>query len=348
LIETVIGQAVEENREVIREVLTELFPLTRRILGRFESWRDPDGWLRDLRACHPDVFDRYFLLTIPGGDIAQADLDRVLSLAGDKENLGTELRAFRQRNLLAVLLDRIRAHKGQIEASHRSSLVATLFDVGDDLLLDEPEYAFSIGADSRAYQIIESFLVDEKNPKMRGIILKRATEASTGLYLPVMVTSFAEETREENPEFMDPDDLAEVKKECVRRIRIAATSGQLRTHPRLNIFLLRWRDWSGPDEPGEWTAKLIESDDGLPAFLRSFLSKVFYEEAGGVSGVRWEMKIESMESLIPVEKLEEGVRKLDPQRLDEESRRAVTAFQIAMKRRQAGKRSEEWANDLDW
>jgi len=292
------------------------------------------------------MFDRYFVLTIPEGDVAQADVDRVLSFAGDRKNLVTELHAFEQRNLLAVLLDRLRANGAQIDGSHRRSVAGALYDVGDDLLLDEPEYALSIGLDMRAYQIIESFLLDEKNPKARGEILKGAIENSIGLYLPVLVTAFVEETRKESPEFIDLDDLEELKKECVRRIRIAASSGQLSGHPRMSMLLFRWRDWSGPDEPRQWATELIESQDGLLAFLRSFLSKVFYAKARDVSGVRWEMKLQSIESFVPLEKLEEGIKQVDLQRLDEKSQRAVTVFQKALKRKEGGKPNEDWADDL--
>ncbi len=86
-VESILSQATESRRPHVRELLNELFPHVQKI-GYGDGFLEK--WYRDLRVCHPDVFDRYFHLTIPEGDISQAGLDTIMSLAGDRDGLVKE------------------------------------------------------------------------------------------------------------------------------------------------------------------------------------------------------------------------------------------------------------------
>ncbi|MBI3304354.1 MAG: AAA family ATPase, partial [Deltaproteobacteria bacterium] len=201
LVESIVNEAPEPSRSQVREILKQLFPPAEWAFGgsHYGSGFE-EQWFRDLRVCHPNVFDRYFHLTIPEGDISQADLDQLLSLVDDREGLVTEFRALNKRGLLGVALDRLEAYKEKIDLQHAVPFITALFDIGDELP-DEPAGFFSIGPDVHASRIIHWYLKQEKDSGKRGQILKEAMKATTGLYLAVRKTSIEAsiEERQKDP-----------------------------------------------------------------------------------------------------------------------------------------------------
>jgi hypothetical protein len=59
--EVIVNHAPESNRPQVRELLKQLFPRIDWVFGGSHYGSGPDEqWLRDLRVCHPKMFDRYF------------------------------------------------------------------------------------------------------------------------------------------------------------------------------------------------------------------------------------------------------------------------------------------------
>ena len=117
--------AAAENKEAVKEILEDLFPDI--------SPGNEAVYFRELRVCHPDVFDRYFLLTIPDGDLSQAEIDDLLASTGNREQLISQFALLKKRDLQEVALDRLEAYKGEVDAIHAVPFVSALFDFGDDL-----------------------------------------------------------------------------------------------------------------------------------------------------------------------------------------------------------------------
>lgn len=342
VVEAIVDQAPEARRQQVRDILKQLFPPAEWVFGGHGYGSGfEETWFRERRVCHSDVFDRYFYLTIPEGDISQADLDRVLSIVGNREGLVAELRALNQRGLLSVVLDRLEAYKQKIDLQHGIPFVSALFDIGDDLP-DEPREFFSIGADMHASRIIHWYLKQEKDAGKRGQILKEAVKVSEGLYLPIMTASFESDPkeREKNPDYFSvtDDDLKELHKICVEKIQNAAKAGTLAIHPKLLYILYRWREWASAAEPRKWVEGVIGSKEGLLSFLTAFLQRSTSHGMGDyVSREHWFISLKVVEDFIPAEVLNEKVAQLTLEGLGEKEQKAVRAFQKAMKRRQEGR-----------
>lgn len=153
-VEAIINHASESNRPQVREIMKQLFPQVEWVFGGSHYGAGFDEqWFRDLRVCHPKVFDRYFHLAIPEGDISQTELDLILSLAGDRKGLVTEFDALNQRGLLGVALNRLEAYKEKIDLQQAVPFITVLFDIGDELP-NEPSGLYSISADIHALRII--------------------------------------------------------------------------------------------------------------------------------------------------------------------------------------------------
>ena len=297
------------------------------------------------------MFDRYFHLTIPEGDISQAQLDRILSLAGNHAGLVTEFRALNEGGLLGVLLDRLEAYKQKIDVSNAVTFVTALFDIGDELPDDRGGF-FTISAEMHANRIIYWYLKQEEDIGKRGEILKKAMNATMGLYLPIIIASLDgnEEERKKDPDaFTVTDtDLEELHRICLKRIEQAVGSGALASHPKMLYILYRWREWKSPDSSRQWVEKLIDSGDGVLSFLTACLHRSTSHGMGDhVSQEHWRIKMKTVEDFVSVDILEEKVAALSCENLSDDQKKAVKAFQKAIKRQQEGRSDDDWRNDDD-
>jgi predicted KAP-like P-loop ATPase len=348
VVQSIIDQAAERNRAQVREILKQLFPRIEWIFGGSHYGAGfEEQWFRDLRACHPKVFDRYFHLVIPEGDISQAALDRILSLVGDREGLVSEFRALRQQGLLGGALDRLEAYKEKIDLQHAVPFITALFDIGDELP-DEPAGVYSIAADMHALRIIRWYLTQESDPSKRGQILKEAMRTTRGLFLPVSRTSLddRQEKRQKDPSafLVTEDDLRELKNICVEKIRVAARDGTLMSHPEMLFILYRWREWVSPEEPKQWVERLIESQDSLLAFLVAFLQRSrSWGLTDHVSRDHWYIRLKNVEDFIPADIVAGKIEQFSIGKLTDQQQRAVSAFRAALKRRQEGRFDDDWS-----
>ena len=351
-VESIVEQAPGSHQPQVREILKQLFPPAAWVFGGPGCGSGFDErWFRELRVCHPDAFDRYFHLTIPEGDISQADLDRILALAGDRQGLVTEIRSLNKRALLGVAIDRLEAYKEKLDLSHAVPFVTALFDIGDEL----PEARggfFSISPEMHASRIIYWYLKQEKDATKRGQILKEAMEVTTGLYLPIMTASLEsnKEEREKDPDAYNVTDadLEELHQICVEKIERAAGSGILASHPRMLNILYRWREWASLEKPRQWVAGLIGSNGGALAFLTACLHRsTSHGIRDYVSQEHWRINLKSVEDFVSVEPLEKKVAELSPDNLTDKEKKAVEAFLKAVKRRRDGKPDDSWRDDED-
>lgn len=339
-IEGIVTLAPENRQPWVREILKRLFPHVERFYGGSSYHSGIEGdWVQELLVCSKDVFDRYFVLGIPEGDLSQADLERVLSLSGDRQGLVRELGTLQDGGLLVTALERLHAHAEKIPLQHARSFVTALFDRGDELP-EETRGLTSISPDQRAGYLIFGYLRRQTDQEIREQVIGTAIEETTGLYMPVMTVSWAEapEDRQKDPrERLVGDSVIQTLKDlCVQKIRRAADDGRLATHRELQYLLLRWRDWADQDEPSSWAANLIKDRNGLLSLLTAFSRQVGSARMGDhVSKIRWEISLEVLEYFVPVEIVEAELAEQSLENIGEHQQ-AIRAFEKAVRRRRDG------------
>jgi predicted KAP-like P-loop ATPase len=342
-VESILSQAEKDKQPYVRELIKQLFPYTENI-GYGEGFLEK--WFRDLRVCHPDVFDRYFHLTIPEGDISQAELDTILSLAGNRQDLVKEFLVLRDRNLIEVALDRLEAYKQEIDVKHAIPFITALFDIGDEIS-DESSGLLPFGAITHGWRILYWFLMKEGGPQRREDVLRQSIELTTGLYLPIDTISLEDDRQERKK---DPNSFL-VREEklqsfidlCVNKIRAAAESGLLENRRNMLPILYRWRKWTSPEEPGAWVQKTVESQSGAIRFLVALLQKSTSQGMGDyVPKEHWSIKLENVENFISSALVAEKIQGLDVGTLNENEQLAVRAFQKALERKEKGFSDDDW------
>jgi len=341
-IEELVNAAQPERKDVVEEILKQLFP-------KITTGND-DLFYRELRVCHVDVFDRYFLLSIPEGDVSQADLDDLLASTNDREQLVARFNDLRKRGLLPTVLDRLESYKQQVSLEHAVPFITALFDIGDDLP-EENGGMLTISTWMHASRIIRWYLLTEPDIAKRREYLAEAMNASDGLYLPAMKIALEfdskKEGRPESERMLDDASAEALKQICVEKIRGAAASGKLENQLHLGMLLGIWAEWAGPTEPKTWVEKLVQSREGLITFLVAMTGKsTSYGGGGEAPRELWYMRLPAVERFIELNVLENQFEKIKPQSENESENRAIKAFQQALERRRSGK--PDGRPFLDW
>lgn len=347
LITSLVEKADEPARSAVRGIIRELFPTARWAFGEPAYTAMQDAWFRDLRVCVPEFFDRYFLLAIPERDLSQARLDRVLASTADRDAFVAELRGLQDEGLLDVGLGRLRRFVDEIPREHLSAFITGLFDVGDDLSHDALS-PFELSPLERAYFLVEKGLRRFEDIGHRGSVLYEAVTATQALSLPLLVISREvtdEEGMGEADRLASPETLQSLQTICLNRLREAARSGRLLSMPRLLSYLWQWERWAS-GEPKVWVASLVLTQEGLLAFLRGSVNRIL--SVGGGDYLRREhylIRLNEIEPFVEVDELARAVGELRGDALSPEDRRAVGAFERALRRRDAGGNEDGWLDD---
>jgi predicted KAP-like P-loop ATPase len=331
MVEDLTAPALPERKEAVAAILKDLFP---RLTGNDERF------YRELRVCHPDVFDRYFLLSIPEGDISQADLEDLLNATNNREQLVAKFNDFKKRDLLATLLDRLEAYKQQVNLDHAVPFITALFDIGDDL----PETdggMFTTSTWMHASRIIRWYLLTEPNIAKRSDYLAESIRATGGLYLPAMKIALEADAQREgrlpSERMLDDPSVVALKLICVDKIRNAATSARLTNHRHLGTLLGIWAEWADVGEPKAWVQQLVKSEAGLVSFLEAVTNKSTAYSSGEVPRESWYIQLEAVEKFADISTVEAQFEKLKPRGQNESEVRAIKAFREAIERRRSGK-----------
>jgi predicted KAP-like P-loop ATPase len=338
----IVGKAAEQNRKQVEEILKNVFAPAAWMFGGYSYGSEhADKWFREHRACHEDVFDKYFFLSIPEGDLSHDELERIVSLAGNREGFVAELRSLGKRNLLDVATDRLEAYKDQISLDHAVPFITALFDVGDELPPGRVGLS-EIPPDMHVARIVYWYLKQEPNVSKRAEIIDKCIRETQGIYLPSFVVALegdkAKESREEQSRLADDAKLKELRELCASKIRDAATNGTLGAHSRMGELLGLWQAWVSLDEVKEWVGKLIESREGVLSFLVACLqeSKSYGLESYTVQS-HFRIQLEAVERFVAPEIIERKLAELKIDGLEGKKKEAVQAFDKAMKRKREGK-----------
>lgn len=326
--ESWVSQVVEENREAVKVLLAQLFPKLGDMWG--DLGFDPANeanWRKQLRICSPDIFPIYFHLALPQGDISNAEIMVILSLADNPQAFSARLLELATQGRpdgftrLHAFLDRVMDYTGEeIAVESIPSIFLSLFDVGDQLIRSEDEGSgrLPIGNDQRVVQIILQLLRrlprDSRFDALRQAITKgRAvfTSAKIVTELGKLSYKYAEGERSKVEPVIRHVDQVSLGKLVLSKVRNAAQDDSLLKCPKLPEILLLWKDWAGDAEPKAWINQVVGDDRNLANLLEKFLEKDFSHTMIKVDGdIRYHLKHKLLEPFLDPESILDRTRTL--------------------------------------
>jgi|SRR5579875_880149 len=275
--------------EPIRSMLQRLFPKLQGVWGKTQFGPDWEGdWRRKLRVCSDSVFAVYFSLAIPTGEISNAEMQAILANGGSAERFGSDILKLAEqirpdgKTRAAAFLVRLQDYtETEIGLEQIQPIVSALLDIGD--LVMRPEDAssglFDLGVDVQSGRVIWQ-LLKRVEPPRRFEILRQAFERGRALFLiqkSFIVLGqqqglYGEHARPEEEWFVTRDQLLELERVLVERIRRASQNGSLLNTPRLLLVLSFWGEKGGQAEAHAWVADTVRDDRKLAELLERCLA----------------------------------------------------------------------------
>lgn len=307
-----LAEASEKNRNAVEVLVKDLFPqLSVLMEEKPESDSSVKGeWLRGLRACHQDHFDRYFSLLLPSNEVSQTFINRLIAATSDRTEFCRALRSLDPTKRIDSALNRLGVHASSVPAENAPELVHALFDMGEELP-HERILMYELSSDIAAWRIVREVLSKHFDASERSSIFLKCLEETDALWLPCRMVSIEQPG---DGESLNPDEdifnevsLTRATQICLAKIRVAAISERI-VGNRLGFYLWRWHQWGTADEPRAWVDGYIQDAHNAIAFLDSMTSLV-----SGISGRQKyeyrEVELEWINAFVPPGRL---MQKLEP------------------------------------
>jgi predicted KAP-like P-loop ATPase len=324
---SVFAASGQQYADAMRGMCRELFPPLARIYENTTYSPDYERtWRREKRLCAEDVFDKYFLLGVPEGEIAESEVLMAIENAGNRETFAGVLRGLAVRGLLRRFLERMQDFTDDFALDDTEHIVGALIDIGDDLPPGRTGI-FDLGSDIQVVRVIVRLVRRHDNLIDRAEILKRAIETGVGLYAAVKVVSMLTPDEKEREPVITESSFEELKDIAVRRIVDAAERDYLRDTSNLGYILFRWGQWTSMDRPKEYVSELVSDDEGLLKFLTGLLGESYSLGFGDyVSKRTWKISREAVAAFIDPDDLVPRAERVKQERWESLSPREKSAI----------------------
>jgi predicted KAP-like P-loop ATPase len=324
----IIGRVTEPSPEVLKDFLKRLFPKLESIYGDGYSSSDRRGnWRKDCRICSPDIFDIYFRLALPKGEISQKEIRAILSLGNNPNAFAKALLKLNEDGRMASFLYCLPDYTQDIPEKDIKHIVTVLMDMGD--LFSETDT-----------QRMSSYLLDDmvrrfgSREKRFGILkhaMKNATKSLHTVVREVYVQRSQhgkdghEHPKPEEKRTVSSEQLKELEKLACDKIKNWERAGRLAKSGYSQSILYLWKEWGQEDEVNVFVKNMVQNDDGLIYFITSFLSESVSAETS-----YWHINLKSVEEFADLKKIESRLKKIhsspDFEHLDGQKKLAIKTF----------------------
>ena len=338
-----IAKASKLKPDVVKEILTRLFPRVESFYSN--TYYGPNWlstWRREGRICSPDMFDTYFKLALPEGDISLKEMETILSLASSSETFGEAILGLIKDDRIVRFLERLEDYTREyIPQSVAGSILCVLMDIGD--LVPEKDVGFlEMDSHMRVLRVIHQLCLRFSSQQERYNILKQSIQnAQRSLYTIVDEINIEElrHDKYEQEKNKEPDDKLTVNGEQLKdlqrlvcgKIEEWASDGRLGKASGLQNILFIWRQWGSVEKVKSFVDDMIKNESGLIDFIASFTSNVKRTGAGShVVRIQQTISLKSVAEFVPVSEIEPRIRlmrsseKFDS--LSDKERKAIQVF----------------------
>ena len=301
----------EHRIDAVKGICKELFPLVARAITSTEIGSLVRGeWRSERRICSEDMFDRYFLLGVPAGDLSRAELDSLLEIAEAPNELVTALREYSKTGRFIRLTDWLpdlvpRLTKQGVMGFCEAALTAI------DEFTDERRNKETWGWRNRlAGTVVDALRKLPENERCDWL----HTQVTSGKHLGALVNQVAreEKIRGRRPSYaLLSDECQErLQRACVTEMRAKAKTGELRSIRNLPGNLAAWKRWSDmPSEVDDYVRGALSTPRGILDFVSDCLYEIHWLAGpDGPAHVKWSLSVDALGELTDLQALEHALR----------------------------------------
>ena len=287
------------------------------------------------------MFDIFFRLSIPKGELPKTEMEAIISLAGNPNAFREALLKLNEEGRIVRFLERLEDYtQSYIPEVNIETIITGLMDTGD--LFTEEESAFG-GLDSpmRIRRVFRQLSRRLDTHEKRFMVFKNAVEKANRSLLTIVyeVSVLGQQHGKDGSKHNPPESeltvnaaqLKELERLACNKIEVWALDGRLANHKDLPYLLYRWREWDGPAKVDSYVKDMIKTDDGLVKFVTTFLSKVKSRGGGSyVERIQWRMPMKDISNFVDLEEIKPRIRSIFSSQafraLDERKQLAIRTF----------------------
>lgn len=342
----IINRAIVLSRKQLLELLTRLFP---KVESTYENMGYGSDflarWRREGRVCSPDKFHIFFRLSIPAGELSDAEVETKLALAANEAAFSDMLLELNESGRLVRFLDRMEDYTNDlVPLENVAGIFNVLMDIGD-LFPDGAGGMLERDTSMKVMRLMHLFARRYASHDQRYVLCRDAiARANRSLYTLVREVGIQGQQHGKlraNNEPADPEELRTVtsaqledlEQRAVEKIVQWAADGRLREHPKIVSILYMWKHWSadGPAQVAAFVGEMTADNSGLLALLAGLEGKAFVSGmTDHVSRVEYRISLKTVEDFLQLTEIEPRLRAIaassDFRDLAPEHQRAVRTF----------------------
>jgi len=274
-IETIFEKADPKYRDITKSIIFELFPQMKMVYGNTSyngDWQDK--WNKERRACSQYRFDKYFLFSIPEGEISQNEIDKIVKNSKSTSKTEKILIDLVKKKKLRSFLEKLSLYLDDVPEENVEAFVLALFNLSDQFPRERLGMAF-LDTESWCVRFGFFMLLKIKDLGKRKKVLLRLVKKSQSLQVPIVLISIEVREKKGDTDRSEPliikEDLKLFSGAILEKIKDFVKTDRLLGTPNLLYTLFFWRDISSIEEPKKYIKNLILTDKGLVRLIESMM-----------------------------------------------------------------------------
>lgn len=251
----------------VKLVIGELFTVVEYVDdGRSYNASFDTRWRCDRRLRSPEMFDKYFLLGVPSGEVSEQTLERFVESLGDSAATNQHLSDAVDRGWIRRLLERIEDFIPSMQPEQARALISILFARGDEFVFEQ-HGVFDVFAHLAPTYIVRNCLrrleEHERAAEFIGLLAK-----GRALFTMASVVSRIQPNKEQVEQDLTEFEWEQARDVVVEHINASAKDGRIWSVVRLRHVLAHWQKWAGEAVVREAIASHVEDDQMFVEFLQ--------------------------------------------------------------------------------
>jgi predicted KAP-like P-loop ATPase len=329
-----IFESDSNQDEIAKNICIELFPLMRSTYPKFfmGTWNgNPASWRKERRICSDDVFDTYFVLGVPVGEVSKEELQQLVAIADQPDQVIILLRAYKEQGRIARLLDWLSDIIEELSKESVLGLCQALIEFGDELA-NIRRGVIGPGTDIQLPWLISQLLRRVEDPTLRFDWFLNQINNGKSFFTVIQQVSWNVPSQSDhvpNPLFNDQE-VSVLTNSCVKKITEHAKNGSLLKTKNLAYILFRWKEWTKDEKTiSSFIEETIESPSSALDFLTGFVWEASsYTFGDYVEKKELDIDAKSLKALANTEKLSKTLSSLLEQKETEISEMGQLAIEL--------------------
>lgn len=339
-IANILDSVSEEKKASVKKTIFFLFPDIESAFDGANHYINPsDSGLKEMRICHQSVFDKYFLFSIPDGELSNSDLNDMVWKSSNTDEFSSFIMSLQDKGILKSALSQFEDYSSDKDFKSNENYIKSLIDVGDKV--DHKDSGFAtLSTNHHIVRLCLNSLRRVECPKERGSILLNCFESSTGFSVVSQILNREERNSESgNSELLFRDEeFSALKEAFVEKMELKSKSepSSLINHTQIVPLAIKWMRWGDESNVKTWVQSQLKTRDDYINFLNKFISRSHTYGSDGSTGTTEHIRLDNIEIFLEIEVITEKISDIEETQLDTEAQETINAFKVALDKREKG------------